>query len=135
LNFTLINLLTEASLNNFNINMVKLLFRLIIYNKKKKNMKNQILKLTFILGIGLLSSFGAKAQWIRERPREHTEIEVRPARPSPRHYWRDGEWEWRGGAYVWAPGLWIESPRGGVWVRGHWRNGRGGYRWVPGHWR
>ncbi len=97
-------------------------------------MKKNLIKLMLIFGIGILTQFSAKAQFVRERPR-HDVIEVRPARPSPHHYWREGEWEWRGGAYVWAPGLWIESPGGTVWVRGHWRRHHEGYRWVPGHWR
>ncbi len=97
-------------------------------------MKKNIFKFMLILGIGILSQFGAKAQWVREHPR-HDEVEVRGARPSGRHFWHEGEWGWRGGAYVWLPGFWEIPPHGSIWVRGHWRNGPNGSRWVPGHWR
>jgi hypothetical protein len=87
-----------------------------------------------VAAIGILTQFGAKAQYVRERPR-HDVVEVRPGQPTPRHLWREGEWEWRGGAYVWVPGQWIVPPHGHMWIAGHWRRGRGGWVWVGGHWR
>lgn len=98
-------------------------------------MKKHFLRLSMVVALLLASGYSVNAQVVRERPRGHTEVEVRPARPSARHYWREGEWEWRGGAYVWAPGIWIVPEHGNVWVRGHWRRRPGGEVWVPGHWR
>src|SRR6185369_3995170 len=33
-------------------------------------------------------------------------VEVRVARPSPRHVWINGYWGWEGGRHVWFPGRW-----------------------------
>ena len=78
----------------------------------------------------------ADAQFgIRIRPAAPV-ITIRPACPSPRHVWVNGEYVWRGGNYVYTDGYWAE-PRGGYrgWVEGHWKNTRRGWVWVPGHWR
>ena len=97
-------------------------------------MKNQFLKLIFAIAIALSVQTGAKAQEVRERPR-HDIVEPRTVRPSERHFWREGEGEWRAGAYVWVPGMWVIPPHGNFWIRGHWRRTHRGWVWVPGHWR
>jgi hypothetical protein len=86
-----------------------------------------------ILAFGFLSTLSVKAQVVRERP--HHEFGVRGPQPSPRHVWRDDEWEWRGGAYVAVPGVWVEPEHGRRWRAGHWRRERGGERWQAGRWR
>ena len=98
-------------------------------------MKNWILKLTFVLALGFLSDLSANAQLVVIRPSREMRTEIRPARPSERHYWREGEWEWRGGNYGWVGGAWIVPEHGTRWRAGRWGRERGGYRWHGGHWR
>src|ERR1700735_214768 len=98
-------------------------------------MRNWILKLTFIGLLGFLGSFSAQAQVVRERPNHDMRREVRPARPSGRHYWREGEWGWNNGAYTWVGGAWVQPEHGTRWRKGHWGHERGGYRWHNGGWR
>jgi hypothetical protein len=98
-------------------------------------MRSLILKLGLVGVFFIMSEINAHAQVIIVRPREHVEIEVRPARPGSGYYWQPGQWEWRGREYIWVPGFWVVRERGHIWRRGHWRRMRGGYMWVPGHWR
>lgn len=79
--------------------------------------------------------FSASAQFvIRVRPAAPV-MKVRPACPSPRHVWTNGNWVWRGGQYVWVDGFWAEPQMGRRWVDGHWKSTRRGWVWVPGHWK
>lgn len=62
--------------------------------------------------------------------------EVRPHRPSQRHVWVPGHWDWRGHRYVWVSGHWAVPPRhGATWVAGHWEARHGGWVFVAGYWR
>jgi hypothetical protein len=98
-------------------------------------MKSLIFKLILAGSLYIFNIISADAQVVIVRPREHVEVEVRPARPGANYYWRPGEWQWRGREYVWVPGVWVIRERGHGWRHGHWRRARGGYIWVPGHWR
>lgn len=61
--------------------------------------------------------------------------EVRPQRPSRRHHWVSGYWEWDGYRF-WKPGYWTLKPHPHAeWVPGHWdAYGLTGWRWITGHW-
>ncbi len=62
--------------------------------------------------------------------------EVRSRRPSRRHVWVPGYWDWRGHSYVWVKGHWTVPPRVGlVWVPGQWVARQGGWIFIAGHWR
>ena len=97
-------------------------------------MKKYFSKIIMLLIVAAAFSFSASAQYVTVRP--VPPAYARPMAPSPRHVWIDGEWAWRGGAYVYTNGYWAEPRPGFVWVAGHWRDGRRrGWVWVPGHWR
>ncbi len=92
------------------------------------------LMLAFALTAGFATVTQAQV-YVTVRPVDP--VIVRPAAPSPRHIWVEGEYVTRGGAYVWQPGYWALPPRGRrEWVRGYWATGpRGRYFWKAGHWR
>jgi hypothetical protein len=96
-------------------------------------MKKNISKFIMLFIIAAAFSFTASAQYVRVRP--DVPVYVRPAAPSPRHVWIEGEWGWHNGAYVYTNGYWVEPRAGFVWVVGHWQQRRRGWFWVPGHWR
>jgi hypothetical protein len=64
--------------------------------------------------------------------------EVVIVRPSRRHVWVAGHWDWAPGArnYVWVPGVWVRpTHRHAVWVGPRWeRRGHDSF-FVRGHWR
>ncbi|MDP6418721.1 MAG: YXWGXW repeat-containing protein [Candidatus Krumholzibacteria bacterium] len=62
-------------------------------------------------------------------------VEVRTARPGPRHVWVKGHWKWNGHRYVWVKGHWVKGKRNARWLAGHWKNTPRGHVWVPGHWK
>jgi len=103
------------------------------YNKQQILKKN-FLKLMIVGGILLTGSITARAQIVVVRPHAYIEVGARPSRPTPRHYWRDEDWEWRGGAYQRVPGGWEERDRPGRWHKGYWGREKGGERWHGGHW-
>ncbi len=61
--------------------------------------------------------------------------ETRPIRPSKKHHWVAGYWEWDG-VWFWSPGYWSLKPHPKAeWVEGHWDPyGTFGWRWMAGHW-
>ena len=79
----------------------------------------------------------SKAQVVIIKPSAPAVVIERPSRPSARHFWRDGEWEWRSARqeYVWVPARWESLDRDGVWIPGHWAKRPRGWVWVAGHWR
>ncbi len=98
-------------------------------------MKKYANKIAMLFALLITFSFAVSAQMeVRIRPNAPV-IGVRPAAPSPRHVWVDGEWAWRGGAYSYVNGYWAVPRPGMIWVTGRWRPGRHGYIWVPGRWR
>lgn len=56
-------------------------------------------------------------------------VEVIPVRPSPRHLWVHGYWNWDGNRHSWVPGHYVLVRPGLVYVEPRWED-RGG-----GHWR
>ncbi|HVZ96545.1 MAG TPA: YXWGXW repeat-containing protein [Chitinophagaceae bacterium] len=98
-------------------------------------MKKNFSKVLFVFAIAMGMHFTSGAQmYVKVRPAE-TVVVTRPPAPSARHIWIEGEWVWRGGAYVREPGRWVLPKRGYVWVPGHWKSTRRGWYWIPGHWR
>ena len=90
--------------------------------------------ITFIIAISLLFANEMSAQiFVRVRP--IAPLIVRPAIPSPRHVWIEGEWDWdrRRGEYVYRQGYWMEPRPSREWVPEFWEDGRDGSRWVGGH--
>jgi hypothetical protein len=62
-------------------------------------------------------------------------VEVRPAAPSPRHYWVPGYWAWRGNTHVWNAGYWARPPSAGVvWVEPRWVQDNGEWYFEDGEW-
>jgi len=98
-------------------------------------MKKIIVKglLIFSLLTGISEVSHAQRVFVKIQP--VAPVIVRPAAPSPRHVWIEGEWAWTNNNYVWKPGYWIEPRPHEVWITGHWRRAYGGWNWVPGHWR
>ena len=70
---------------------------------------------------------------VRSRP--EPVVVVRPAAPSPRHVWVNGNYVLRGGRYVWQDGYWIVPQNNRHWRDGYWKSTRRGWVWVPGRWR
>ena len=68
-------------------------------------------------------------------PLRHEVVIVRPSR---RHVWVAGHWDWAPGGreYIWVPGVWVlPHRRHAVWVGPRWER-RGHYSYfVRGHWR
>jgi hypothetical protein len=95
-----------------------------------KKIPSKILMLFFV---AVAFSFTASAKYVTVRP--VPPVYARPMAPSPRHIWIDGDWAWRGGAYVYTNGYWVEPRPGFIWVTGHWNARRGRWNWVPGRWR
>ena len=62
-------------------------------------------------------------------------VEVRSAKPGPKHTWAAGHWKWNGHGYVWADGHWIKNKKNSSWKAGHWKNTPRGHVWVAGYWR
>ena len=63
--------------------------------------------------------------------------EVRPQKPSEKHHWVAGHWDWDGG-WLWIPGYYAQKPHpNATWVPGHWEpyGVDGGFWWIGGHWR
>ncbi|MEP6674413.1 MAG: hypothetical protein ABJA78_04635 [Ferruginibacter sp.] len=98
-------------------------------------MKTYFMKAIAVMFIAIAFSNSAAAQFVvKIRPAAHV-IRVRPAAPSPRHVWVNGDYVLRGNQYVWTDGYWIQPRPHMRWVDGHWKNSRRGWVWVPGRWR
>ncbi len=97
----------------------------------KKVILRSLLALFLITGFTTISN--AQRFYVKVQPAEP--VVVRPAQPSPRHVWIEGDWTWQNGTYVHKDGYWTVPPAGRVWVAGHWSHEAGGYYWVAGHWR
>ena len=62
--------------------------------------------------------------------------EVYVRRPSPRHVYVPGYYQWQRNQYVWAPGYWAVPPRPrAAWVPGYWAPRHGNYIFIQGYWR
>ena len=62
-------------------------------------------------------------------------VEVQPVRPSVRHVWAPGYWNWVGGRHVWVAGVWtLPRVTGQVWVAPSWVNLNGEWVLQAGHW-
>jgi hypothetical protein len=62
--------------------------------------------------------------------------EVIVMRPSPRHVWIPGYYEYRRDRYHWRHGYWAMPPRPrAVWMPGYWAPRRHGHVWISGYWR
>jgi len=97
-------------------------------------MKKYISKIVMMMAIALSFSAMAEAQ-INVRIRPAIVVKQRPQRPSPRHVWVSGEWNYNNGNYQYSDGYWSEPRRGQRrYSEGHWQHGRHGWRWVPGGW-
>ena len=99
-------------------------------------MKKQILKISLIimLAAGMAVTGNAQRYYVKVRPT--VTVAVRPAAPSNRHVWVEGDWVWRSNAYVWQAGYWAMPPRANdAWIPGHWVRSRRGSYWIAGHWR
>jgi hypothetical protein len=99
-------------------------------------MKKYLIKAAAVMVFAIGFACAANAQFVvRVRPATPI-LKVRPACPSPRHVWVDGNHVWRNNQYVWTNGYWAIPPsRGHRWANGHWKKNRGGWVWVPGRWR
>ncbi|MCB0508231.1 MAG: hypothetical protein R2739_01005 [Chitinophagales bacterium] len=64
-------------------------------------------------------------------------VKVKPACPSPKHIWIDGDWVWNSkmNQYVYIEGKWVVPAYGAIWVPGHWKHANKGWYWVNGHWK
>jgi hypothetical protein len=62
--------------------------------------------------------------------------ETKPPKPSDKHRWLSGYWEWNG-HWFWVPGYWTAKVKPEAeWVVGLWaKYGTKGYRWISGHWK
>ena len=63
--------------------------------------------------------------------------ETVPSRPSAKHIWRAGAWEWNDGtnSWKWTGGAWIIPPDGYIWVDATYEaQGDGAVIYTPGHW-
>lgn len=99
-------------------------------------MKNQILRyfLAMIVATATLASCEVASVGVTVQPVRP--VYVRPAPPSERHIWIEGDWVWSGGRYQWHEGYW-SVPRGNykAWEEGRWEQGEHGWQWRKGHWR
>ena len=68
------------------------------------------------------------------RPPPVAQIEVIPARPSPRHFWIHGYWGWNGAAHYWNPGRYEVIRPGWGWAEAHWVAVGPRYHFYPGRW-
>ncbi len=98
-------------------------------------MKKQIVKFSLMLTLLAGFSAAANAQHIYVRVQPAAPVVTRPAAPSARHIWIDGEWIVRNNNYEWKPGYWSIPPERSRWVHGYWVKERGGWYWHPGYWR
>ncbi len=99
-------------------------------------MKKIVLKITLLimLAAGIACKGNAQRYYVKVRPA--VSVSVRPACPSNRHVWVEGDWVWRNSGYVWQAGYWALPPRDrAVWIPGHWSRSRRGSYWQAGHWR
>ncbi|MFN8284822.1 MAG: hypothetical protein U0U67_16480 [Chitinophagales bacterium] len=66
-----------------------------------------------------------------------TVVVVKPACPSSKHIWIDGDWIWdsQTNQYIYIEGKWIIPSPGAVWIPGHWKNTPYGWFWKKGHWQ
>lgn len=97
-------------------------------------MKLPALKLLLLSAVMIAFSSVAGAQvFVQVRP--VAPVIVRPAAPSARHIWVDGDWVWRGNGYQYVNGYWMLPPARSGWVPGHWKQTRRGWVWKRGHWR
>jgi hypothetical protein len=72
----------------------------------------------------------------REPPSHPREVIIERDRPSPRHVWIPGFYEWRGNQHVWIKGHWDLPPRAGaVWIEPRWEHRSNGYVFIAGFWR
>ena len=73
---------------------------------------------------------------VHQRPPKHRPHVRKPRRPSRRHVWIGGYWDWRGHKHVWVSGRWAVPPRPGArWVTHRWDRHSGGWVFVKGYWR
>ena len=78
-----------------------------------------------------------KVRYVKVKPAAPNVVVVRPACPSPKHIWIDGDWVWspQANQYIYTEGKWVLPNTAAVWVPGHWKNTKYGWHWVNGHWR
>ena len=63
--------------------------------------------------------------------------ETVPAKPSPKHIWKRGAWEWNEetDAWEWKAGAWVVPPSGYIWVTATYEaQGDDSVIYTPGHW-
>jgi hypothetical protein len=71
-----------------------------------------------------------------EPPPHQHEVIIERDRPSPRHVWIPGFYEWRGNQHVWVKGRWELPPHAGaVWIEPRWDHRSNGYVFIAGFWR
>ncbi|MDB6053964.1 MAG: hypothetical protein JWN25_1487 [Verrucomicrobiales bacterium] len=112
-------------------------------------MKNKIINYGIVTGTALALMTGCvtrtRTVYVHDKPVREivvTEappaatVEIRPAIPSPNHYWVPGYWIRGGNQWVWTPGHYEVKPRGySRYVEGSWVRTRGGWVWREGHWK
>jgi hypothetical protein len=61
----------------------------------------------------------------------------RPARPSERHIWVDGDWNWNRRTHVYArrEGNWAVPNQGRTYQSGRWESSPKGHYWTKGRWK
>ncbi|HMV14225.1 MAG TPA: hypothetical protein PKK18_01195 [Chitinophagales bacterium] len=77
-------------------------------------------------------------RYVKVCPSATNVVVVKPACPSPKHIWIDGDWIWNPqiNQYVYVQGKWIiPISTKSIWIAGHWKNSRYGWHWVPGYWK
>ncbi len=96
-----------------------------------KKICNVLLLTLFLATLGLISH----AQFISIKIQPFPPAYERPAPPSERHVWVDGDWVWSNGRYVWHAGFWTIPEPYHIWVKGYWETRNdGNTQWIPGHW-
>ena len=101
---------------------------------KISNQLYKIVGLTLFLAVGI-SFQGCHPAYVTIEP-TYSEG-VRPARPSSKHVWIDGEWAFdhRKHEYVRNAGYWSMPNRSHTFVPGRWERNERGSRWVSGRWQ
>ena len=91
--------------------------------------------MSFMLGIGSLSTAGTRIYVKITPPAPKKVVVVKKNRPHKNAFWVKGHWKWNGRKYVWVKGHWQTPRKGFVWVPGHWAKNRHGWYWIDGHWK
>ena len=98
-----------------------------------------MLKTFLILPLFFLSILmqGHPSVYVKVRPSHPNVVVVRPACPSQKHIWVDGEWGWNPNLrnYEWKEGRWEMPQPYAKWIPGHWKQTKQGYNWIAGHWK